>query len=381
MPASYPDFPSARQMCAYYDAYADQFGLRAHIRFGARVTATRYRPDERWDVTFDDGTTSTWKSLIVCNGHHWAKALPAWTDAYTGRVLHSKDYKHPDELRGERVLVLGGGNSGCDVVSEAARVGASADWSLRRGYWFMPKTLFGRPTIEMMKPWLPPAVQRAVVRACLRVAVGPYTRYGLPEPDHAIFDTHPTVSTEVFHYLSHGRIRPRPDVDHADGDTIVFTDGARARYDLVVCATGYDVALPFLPEGAVPVIGKTPQLYAGMTRPEYRHLYVVGAFQARYGIGPLLRPLAVFLGALLDLQDALAVPLGALLKATGQRPPTTHLVDPHAALRRLRLGRRMLPILRWRARKLGMWGQAPPLGPSATDAHDATPPATWARAL
>lgn len=352
MPESYPDFPSARQMKDYFNAYADRFGLRERIRFDTSVQRVTPREDRLWDVTFSDGSTSTWKGVACCNGHHWSRSLPEWTKRYESRLIHSKDYRSPDELRGKRVLVLGGGNSGCDVASEAARVGASAEWSLRRGYWFMPKTFFGTPSVEFMNPWLPVPAQRLVLRGLIRTVVGRYERYGLPTPDHKLFEAHPTVSTEVFHYLKHGRLAVRPDVADVRGDELVFSDGTTGRYDLVVCATGYDVSFPFLPDGLVRIDGKAPRLYGGVMTRDHRHLYIVGAFQPRYGLGPLVRPMSVLLARWIRLQDELTQPLGRVFEALGVPPTKTHLVDPHAALRQMKVAMRLDPVLRWKDRRL-----------------------------
>ncbi|MCB9663729.1 MAG: NAD(P)-binding domain-containing protein [Alphaproteobacteria bacterium] len=352
MPEDWPDFPSAEQMRTYFEGYADAFGLRAHIRFGAEVVRVAPRADERWDVRFADGTREVYKGVLVCNGHHWSRAFPAWVDDFDGEVLHSKDYQRAEQLRDRDVLVLGGGNSGCDIVSEAARVAARADWSLRRGYWFLPKTMFGRPTVELMHPWLPVPAQRAVLKSLLRVVVGPYSAYGLPEPDHELFDAHPTVSTEVFHYLRHGRIHPRPDVASVQGRTVRFVDGTEATYDLVVCATGFHVDFPFLPDGLVPVEGKVVKLVGGMLHRRHRHLYVVGASQPRYGLGPLVRPAAELLADWIGLQDELPVPLGEVLHSLGAPVPHTHIVDPHAALRLLRRARRAMPLVRWKGQRM-----------------------------
>ena len=37
MPQDYPDYPSRRQIHAYFAAYADNYGLRRHIHFQSRV--------------------------------------------------------------------------------------------------------------------------------------------------------------------------------------------------------------------------------------------------------------------------------------------------------------------------------------------------------
>lgn len=354
MPADYPDFPRADQMKRYFEGYAAARGLLPHIRFQREVTGVRKTEDERWAVRFKDGTEEVYKAVLVCNGHHWKRSFPPWVERFTGEVLHSKDYKRPSQLEGKRVLVVGGGNSACDLVSEAARCSVSADWSLRRGYWFLPKTLFGVPSIELIHGLVPVVVQRLIIRAAIRVVVGDYAQYGLPRPDHRIFEAHPTVNSEVFHYLKHGRIQVKKDVADVVGDEVSFVDGTKARYDLVVAATGFDLCFPFLPEGTVPVRGKVAELWAAGVRPEHRHLYVLGTSQPRYGIGPLLRPMAQLIPELYKLQDELSVPLGELLRRLGEKPPQTHLMDPHEAMRRMAVARRMLPVIRWRARRLGL---------------------------
>lgn len=340
MPESYPDFPSAQQMCEYFERFTDAHALRPKIRFLTEARAVRYLsgPSPTWEVDLQRGEqtlTERFRGVIVCNGHHWCKDLPSWAKGCGDVLLHSKDYRNPSLLAGKRVLVVGGGNSGCDIVSEAARVGAVARWSLRRGYWFLPKTLLGRPSVELISPWMPVSAQRALMRALLRISVGRYEDYGLPAPDHRLFEAHPSVSTEALHYLKHGRIAVRPDVASASGGEITFVDGRTETYDLVVCATGFRLAFPFLPEGMVPVVGKTAQLYGSLLRPEHRHLYVVGTGQARYGIGPLVRPLALLVTRFIALQDQIEPNLGALMHDLGQRPADSHLVDPHKAIRQM----------------------------------------------
>jgi hypothetical protein len=351
MPADWPDFPSAVQMSDYMQDYAESHGLLDKIRFNTRVIAIRPRGLE-WEVELTrDGQArrEIFKGVAVCNGHHWARSFPDWVDDYTGKVLHTKDYKQPEELSG-RVLVLGGGNSGCDLICESARM-AEAHWSLRRGYHFLPKTFLGRPMVEFIRPWIPLVLQRPMVQAIVRMTLGKYADYGLPEPDHRVFEAHPTISDEVFHYLRHGRIRVRPDVRRAEGDVVVFSDGSRERFDLVVCATGYKVSFPFLEAGTVPVEGKTPQLWAGLLRPEHRHLYIVGAYQVRYGIGPLLRPVATMLARWVEVQDKIDMPLGELLQRLRLPPEPSHLVDPHKARRMLWFGRMAAPLLGWLGRR------------------------------
>ncbi len=416
MPAEFPDFPSAQQMLEYLNSYAEAFKLRPHIQFRTKVVmcrpennplatapkisrqdvspsrSARVHPvatapgsdrtldfglwtldsfdpvatapgsvfvdphdklgDGRWEVELANGENRIYKGVIVCSGHHWDKRFPNYAGKFTGEYIHSKDYKNPQQLADKRVLVIGGGNSACDLASEAARVGRSCDLSLRRGYWFLPKVLFGVPLPELVPSWVPVWAQRLFLKVVLKIVIGKYEDYGLPKPNHRIFEAHPTLNSEILHYVKHGRIRPRPDVAKFAGRRVVFTDGSSDEFDMVVCGTGFNLSFPFLPPGLVPVEGKNALLYAGCTLPDYRNLYIVGTPQVRYGFGPLITPAAALLCRLINLQDQMELPIGLVLKESGARLPTTHLVDPHKALRQMRYAKYTLPLLLRKERKL-----------------------------
>lgn len=353
MPRDYPDFPSREQMADYYRLYADAFGLRPNIEFDTKVVMCRPLADERWEVEFASGEKRVFKGVVVCNGHHWDRRFPSYPGEFTGEMMHSKDYRDSAQLAGKRVLVIGGGNSACDVVSEAARVASGAHLSLRRGYWFLPKTLFGKPSAESPAIYLPVFLQRPILKLMLRIVIGKYSDYGLPYPDHKIFEHHPTVSSEVLHYLKHGRIKPHGDIERFDGKMVHFADGGSLEIDTIVCATGFYVSFPFLPEGLVPVKnGNIAQLYAGSVLPTHKNIYVFGTQQIRYGIGPLITPAAGLIAKMILLQEKMELPIGLVMKESGVKLPKTHLVDPIATFRRMKIANWTLPLLLRKERRM-----------------------------
>src|SRR5260370_39277354 len=169
--------------------------------------------------------------------------------------------------------------------------------------------------------------------------------------------------------MKHGRIQPRPDIARFEGKTVHFVDGASEEYDMVVCATGYHVSFPFLPPGLVPVKGSTAQVYGGCVLAEYKNLYIIGTSQLRYGFGPVVTPGVDLIARMMLAQDQMELPLGLVMKESGAKLPITHLVDPHAALRGIRRGKRMLPVLLWREngprQKLAGPPAPPPIFPPA----------------
>jgi cation diffusion facilitator CzcD-associated flavoprotein CzcO len=295
MPDDYPDYPSHRQVKVYFDAYADHFGLRERISFNTSVVRVEavdaQAPAPQWDVTVErDGkrTTLRYDGVVVANGHNWNPKMPEYPGTFGGEVLHSADYKGADQLRGRRVLVVGAGNTGCDIAVEAAQNATVTFHSTRRGYYYNPKFVFGKPSDQiadqLLAMRLPLPVRRLAFGVTLRATMGKFEDFGLQKPDHAFFETHPIVNQQLVYYVGHGDITPKPDVDHFDEQGAVFTDGSRADVDLVVLATGYLAVFDFLADqDALDAAHDRPQLALQMASPKYRNLWLSGLIQPDSG--------------------------------------------------------------------------------------------------
>ncbi len=314
MPDDYPDYPSHRQVKAYFDAYAAHFGLRERITFNTsvvRVAAVDAQaPAPQWDVTVErDGKQATirYDGVVVANGHNWNPKIPQYPGEFGGEILHSADYKGADQLRGRRVLVVGAGNTGCDIAVEAAQNATATFHSTRRGYYYNPKFVFGKPSDQiadqLLAMRLPLALRRLAFAATLRTTMGKFEDFGLQKPDHAFFETHPIVNQQLVYYVGHGDITPKPDIEHFDAAGAVFTDGTRADVDLVVFATGYLAVFPFLADqDALDAAEGRPQLALQMASPKYRNLWLSGLIQPDSGQWTIAHWQGMAIAACLDLQ-------------------------------------------------------------------------------
>lgn len=293
MPDAYPDYPSHRQVKAYFDAYAAHFGLRERISFGTTVELVSAAGDDRWDVTVERaGTRRTlrYDGVVVANGHNWFPKVPDYPgqDDFAGEILHSADYKSAGQVRGRRVLVVGAGNTGCDIAVEAAQNATATFHSTRRGYYYNPKFVFGKPSDQIADQLLamrvPLPLRRLAFGATLRTTMGRFEDFGLQKPDHAFFETHPIVNQQLVYYVGHGDITPKPDVDHFDAAGAVFADGTRADVDLVVFATGYLAVFPFLADqDALNAAAGRPRLALQMASPTSPTLWLSGLIQPDSG--------------------------------------------------------------------------------------------------
>jgi cation diffusion facilitator CzcD-associated flavoprotein CzcO len=121
MPDEYPDYPSHRQLQAYFESYARTFGVYERIRFNHVVQKIMRLPTGEWRVEYQDvegaDHVEQFDVLMIANGHHWDPKYPDYPGTFNGKFIHSHDFKKVDDSwRGKNVLVVGGGNSACDVA-------------------------------------------------------------------------------------------------------------------------------------------------------------------------------------------------------------------------------------------------------------------------
>jgi hypothetical protein len=368
MPADWPDFPHHRDVGAYLRAYADHFELRPMIRFRHEIVSVRPAAardgTDGWHVTYRDEEgvrhIRHYAGVVVANGHHWDARTPHRPGTFSGRQLHAGQYRNTDDLVGPRVLVVGAGNSACDLVVEAAQRFGRAWVSMRRTNHFMPKTLFGKPITDMTSPWLPTWVQRQFARVALRVVHGPYARYGMPEPDHALFSRPTTINSQLMYAMRHGSVSYRPDIDHFDGRAVHFTDGRVEQFDTVVWATGYHVSFPFLAPDLLSWTGEVPRRVLGLGVPGLAGLYLFGLIQLRGGAGPLLSRSAELLADMVDAQSHRDRPVADEVAVV--RPADSRFfVSVGEMIRQVYLERRLMAGYRAAQRVRRRWTPAEPL--------------------
>jgi len=290
MPEDYPDFPSHRQMLDYFNAYAARFNLLPKIVLNTQVESAKRLGDGKWSVETSGPAgkrVESFDHLIICSGHHREPLMPDYPGVFTGRTLHSREYKRPEPFADERVLVVGGGNSACDIAVDVSRVATSVGLSMREGQYILPKIIWGRPIDQLYararNVWFryaPRFVFEAAVRAVVKLEVGPWKKYGLQTPEGKPTSMHPTLNTAILAALRDGAVRARSGIARFDGKTVHFSDGSSDIFDTIVWATGYRIGYPFLDAAVVPPdFARAPPFYLTMMHPEIANIFFIGLFQ------------------------------------------------------------------------------------------------------
>ena len=310
MPPSYPDYPTHADMAAYFSSYADRFGLRSRFTFRTQVTRVRPSPGgvrhRGYEVTrrgLDDDSVHVgpYGAVLVASGHHWAAHRPDFEGSFQGLAMHSQDYRDPSPFAAKRVLVVGIGNSACDIACEVSRTASRTFLSTRRSAHVIPKYILGRPLDHWLSPLsarLPLPARRSLFRLLIYLERGRQEAYGLRLPDHDLGSEHPTISTDLLPLVRAGSIAPKPDVVELLGGRVRFADGSIEEIDAIVYATGYRVAFPFL--DFIEVVDNDLPLYLHVVPPEWPNLYFLGMVQPLGALPPLSEAQAEWVADLLE---------------------------------------------------------------------------------
>jgi dimethylaniline monooxygenase (N-oxide forming) len=289
---AYPDYPSHERVLGYFRDYVAAFGIGPHLRFNTTIERVAPRPQGGFDVLVKgEAAPRHYDSVVVASGHHEIARQPSYPGTFAGEVMHSKDYRSSRQLRDKRLLVVGAGNSACDIIRDGVHAsGAKVVMSMRRPTWFVPKFMLGFPTHDVvavaetaMTP-LPRVVKRWVHQLGLWLLQGPPWRYYLPQPTHWLDQAHPTMSDDIPRLAAHGRLIVKPQIARFEGHDVVFVDGTRETVDMVVYATGYEMTIPFLDRTLYRGETDRPPLYMSLAHPQHQGLFFAGLVQANGSI-------------------------------------------------------------------------------------------------
>jgi putative flavoprotein involved in K+ transport len=237
----------------YLREYADGEGL--DVRTGVRVARIE-RAGDLWRLDTADGPIDA-RDVIVATGYNGRPFVPDWPgrESFTGRFVHSADYRNPQPYAGGDVLVIGPGNSGAEIATDVAEGGASRTrlsvrtppQILRRATAGIPAQLIGIAIRRVPPSWVDP-----ISKAQRRLSIPDLAAQGLPRPEMGVrtsfitTGTTPVLDVGIVDAVRRGQVEIVAAVDGFDRSDVLLADGSRIDPDVVIAATGFRAGLDTL---------------------------------------------------------------------------------------------------------------------------------------
>ena len=240
-----PRYPSRQQVVDYLDDYQKEFNISPVFNTEARSIK---KEGEYWVTETTNGLFKS-KYVIIATGP-FGKPKPVsfkGMETFPGKILHSCDYKTGKDFKGQNVLVVGFGNSACEIAIDLHEQEAKPSMAVRSPVNIIPRDLLGVPILELsqLMSSLPPRVADTINAPLMKLLFGDITKLGLKKMPYGPFEeiqkdgNIPVLDIGTIKHIREGHIKIHDNIDHIDGRTIYFTDGKKEDFDAIVAGIGY----------------------------------------------------------------------------------------------------------------------------------------------
>ena len=293
-------YPTNQEMGAYFQRYAERFGIDSCVRLRTTVQEIGRGPDGGgWMVRFAHEDGVPWREIfphvVVATGRFRRPKTPdipgLASFAGIGGVSHAFEYKNPQRYRDLRVLVAGCSISALEIASDLAMLGAArVVSSYRRQRYIIQKVLAGVPADHIAftrfgawaGEWFPAEATAQAIRDFIVRTSGSPDQVGAPRPDDDVLEAGIALSQNFLPLVAEGRIVTKPWIASVDGRVVRFADGTEEDVDAIVLGTGYEIDMPFLSDEVRGVLDPDSQnidLYKYTFHPDLDGLAFVGTLE------------------------------------------------------------------------------------------------------
>ncbi len=230
MPRSGDEYPTRDDVLAYLAEYERRYALP--VRRRVRVTSVE-RDGERLAISAtSQAGVERWRARAMISATGGAPFIPdiRGLQAWLGLRIHSSVYASPDGFAGKRVVVVGGGNSGAQIVADLTDPKSQVEnvtWATLDPPRFLPDDVDGRVLFD-----------QATARYKAQQAGLP------PPPARSLGDI--VVVAPVRAARDRGDLRAVRMFDELDGTAVHWPDNAVTQEDAIIWATGFRPALAHL---------------------------------------------------------------------------------------------------------------------------------------
>jgi len=245
-PKEYPNYVPRKKLVEYYENYARKMEIKPV--FNSEVDSIR-KQEDTWRTTTTKGDVYHSENIVICTGFNRIPFRPQFENekVFEGKIIHSRDYRTGKNFKGQKVLVIGMGNTGAEIALDLQEQGATVCLSVRGKVNIVPRDFNGRSIQETKEllDFLPTFISDALGNLVQGIAIGNLEKYGIKTPKIAPakqlreYGKTPVLDLGTVAEIKNGNIKVLPDVKHFTKNGIIFKNGEEHKFSTVILATGY----------------------------------------------------------------------------------------------------------------------------------------------
>jgi hypothetical protein len=241
-----PRYPGRQQVMDYLDDYKREFNINPVFN----TKAILVKKENGYWITKTNSGTYLSKYLIMATGPY-GKPKPIHfkgMETFAGKIMHSCEYRTGKDFKGQNVLVVGFGNSACEIAIDLSEQGAFPSMAVRSPVNVIPRDILGIPVLELslILSRLPPGIADFVSAPMTNWIVGDLTKLGLRKMPYGPLEEIrrdgkiPLLDIGTLQLIREGKIKIYGDIDYIESKTVHFRDGKSGAFDAIVAGIGYD---------------------------------------------------------------------------------------------------------------------------------------------
>ena len=238
-------YPARQQVVDYLENYQRTFDINPVFNTTAKMV---WKEQESWITETNNGMFQS-KHVVVATGP-FGKPKPihfTGMQSFPGKILHSYDYKTGRDFHDQKVLVVGFGNSACEIAIDLFEQGARPSMAVRSGVNVIPRDLLGIPILEvsMILSKLPAKIADKMNAPILKLLFGDLRKLGLKSHSVGPFEQIrnegkiPVLDIGTIKHIKQGHIKIYGDINYIEGAHVHFVDGHVESFDAIVAGIGY----------------------------------------------------------------------------------------------------------------------------------------------
>jgi indole-3-pyruvate monooxygenase len=241
-----PLYPTRLEVIKYMEEYQEEFEIRPRFQTEAKSI---YKDGDYW-ITETNNETFRSRNLIMATGSFGSpRAIRIeGQEGFSGKILHSSQYKTGKDFAGQRVLVIGFGNSACEIALDLHEQGAFPALSVRSAVNVLPRDVFGIPVLQLglLMSALPPRFADKLNAPLINLLTGDIRKLGLKKlpygPIEQIqkYQSVPLLDAGTLKLVRDGNCKIYPGIERIIQNAVFFNNGESTAFDAIVAAIGYD---------------------------------------------------------------------------------------------------------------------------------------------